>query len=499
MISYNNIIADIYKKGYFIDVFAVLFVFLIGKYIGQGNLMFALILIVPFSLLILFIKPFWGLILSIPLVIYFSYMDLFLVSPWNYLILLLAFINIITIFYKNSVCSNKYTVKILSICTLFIFWSTLVNIANHAPIVDVVVNLARLISFFLLAFCTMYFVEDEKRAKIFIFYTILILGISVFVGVMQFIGIDYFWYLREMRGLDPKADSDIISRTRIPGLADGSIALSYQIVGLVPLMLSFLVGGKNKMHKTKTFNAVIFFLYLMALLFTLSRGAVLGGIFGIIIVLYLYGKMKVSKLILPFSFMLIVIFVINVVFGGFLSQRFFNKSIDISALERVPVYIITAKIIIDHPFGIGRMDNNNYYLGYQDEYNEYLESYINKFSPERLDEFNDSNKEIIAPHNDFLNILIYYGFIGLFLVIAFYYYIFRGLFYLYRNTDHGFGRHMAIGMIGLFAGYIVNMMFHNDGPFLEDPFNWYFIGLTMLLFNFYGKKNKKNSRELEAS
>ncbi|RLG19868.1 hypothetical protein DRN74_06310 [Candidatus Micrarchaeota archaeon] len=74
----------------------------------------------------------------------------------------------------------------------------------------------------------------------------------------------------------------------------------------------------------------------------------------------------------------------------------------------------------------------------------------------------------------------YYWLPGLILLIMFY----ACLFPLLRVSKSPGGSHpflngARIGLLGAFTGYLVNSLFHNAGPFIGDPFNWYFVGLAL--------------------
>ena len=51
-----------------------------------------------------------------------------------------------------------------------------------------------------------------------------------------------------------------------------------------------------------------------------------------------------------------------------------------------------------------------------------------------------------------------------------------------------------IGLVRAFAAYVVNLLFHNAGPFVGDPVNWYFIGLALAIDKVVGRR-KSNDHE----
>lgn len=82
-----------------------------------------------------------------------------------------------------------------------------------------------------------------------------------------------------------------------------------------------------------------------------------------------------------------------------------------------------------------------------------------------------------GPHNQFVNSGIYYGWLGLFFVLATYYWIVRNLLIKSRkpSLDLAYLPHaLFAGFLGCFA----NSMFHNGGLFVGDHFGWYFFALS---------------------
>ena len=83
-------------------------------------------------------------------------------------------------------------------------------------------------------------------------------------------------------------------------------------------------------------------------------------------------------------------------------------------------------------------------------------------------------------HNQFLNVLAFYGVPGLFLVVTFYVLLFRMLART-RESNH-FLKSLSVGLVGGFTSYIVNSMFHNGSPFTGDTFQWLLIGLSPAVY-----------------
>ena len=86
-----------------------------------------------------------------------------------------------------------------------------------------------------------------------------------------------------------------------------------------------------------------------------------------------------------------------------------------------------------------------------------------------------------TPHNQFLVVLVYYGWPGFLLLVAFYGAVARSLLVsarlaLARPTSHA--AVLVASLAGCVASYGVNSLFHNGGPFVSD---WYhFIAIALV-------------------
>jgi O-antigen ligase len=140
---------------------------------------------------------------------------------------------------------------------------------------------------------------------------------------------------------------------------------------------------------------------------------------------------------------------------------------------RLPMAVGAFEMTLDNPLGIG-----------EGRYNPVVAEYYRFLF--QMAGAEDAVKQ--SSHNQFLNIMVYYGVAGLLLLLLFYAKIFQGLKQVRRETKDPLLRATAIGLTGGFAAYIVNSLFHNDGPFLGDIFNWFFIGLALALLNICGKQ-----------
>ena len=135
---------------------------------------------------------------------------------------------------------------------------------------------------------------------------------------------------------------------------------------------------------------------------------------------------------------------------------------DESARTRLPMAIMAVRYALDHPLGTG------------------------EYSPDSSHIAPGADPEIArlilsrTPHNQFLEVLVYYGFPGLALLILFYVFALRSLIHStrlamrHRDTDVLL---LIAAVVGGVAAYLINSVFQPNGPFAEDWHHFFLIGL----------------------
>ncbi|MDA2921965.1 O-antigen ligase family protein [Patescibacteria group bacterium AH-259-L07] len=472
-----NIVSKTIFQKYFLWITAVLFAVFIGIFVSRGTVEYDIFLGFLLILLIVLAKPIAGLLFAIPLTLWYPSTELLWAPPRNYLIFFMGIIALMALSIKGKLKINRHSKKILTISIIFVLLAISINLIHDTSLTIVSVKGARLLILFLVGFCTMFFITNKKYFYLFLKFLIVCMSISAFVGIGQFLGIDFFWKLREIAGFDPSVPSSIISRTRIAGLSLFSIPLSYQLASVTPLLLGLLTIKKGGGF-SKKFLLIAFILCFLALLMTQARSAIIGGFIGLITVIFLGTKKRKKRKIKMVSLgivMVLIIFFLNIQTEGSFTKRFLFQ--DQTTQWRISAFQASAKTFARHPLigvGTGRAGAQEY---------EAIAASV-------LADRDIKRAKIISPHNQFINVLLYYGIFGLLLLILFYYYIFKGLFYLYHKIDDKTMQGVVIGLIGLFVAYIFHSSFHNNGPFISDFFNWFFVGITMFLLNYSNKMNK---------
>ena len=136
---------------------------------------------------------------------------------------------------------------------------------------------------------------------------------------------------------------------------------------------------------------------------------------------------------------------------------------DASARARIPMALTALRYSFEHPLGTGEYFPEERHL------------------PGGLEPRVAEEVLRTTPHNQFLVVLVYYGYPGLLLLGAFYLLIGRSLlatarhFLKSRDTESLL---LAAAATGALAGYGLNSLFHNAGPFVGDWFHFVIVGLV---------------------
>jgi hypothetical protein len=145
-------------------------------------------------------------------------------------------------------------------------------------------------------------------------------------------------------------------------------------------------------------------------------------------------------------------------------------------LARIPLFWAGLMVFLTNPWGIGAGAFNEYA-------GEFYYKLRNMPGADHLLE--------TSTHNHFLNTFICYGVFGGLLLVLFYYSLFKGLLKLHNRLNECLLKDFVTAVIASLIAYLIHSMFHNAGTFSVDPFSWYFIGMSLFLFNYcrYGKGN----------
>ncbi len=333
----------------------------------------------------------------------------------------------------------------------------------------------------------------------------------------------------------------IVAGGRMAGLSQNIIAFSYVLAAAVPLAFAFLVSGSRLRTKARTWSwrAVLFFalvLMLTVVLLNATRSAILGVVVGCVVtgVIVLVGRpelrRRMSAALAAIVVWLLLMFVPGVRGAdtilasgptpsignetGGLEDKWYGRALvrlsqpgwpsdqnspyevelrnkietarelwresradfglnrriisldDTSARARIPMALTALRYSLDHPLGTGRYLPEDHHL------------------PGGLEPRVAEEVLRTTPHNQFLVVLVYYGYPGLALLVAFYLLAGRSLLVTYRRilrSRDTEGLVLAGAVTGSLAGYGINSLFHNAGPFVGDWFHFVFVGLVFCI------------------
>ena len=136
---------------------------------------------------------------------------------------------------------------------------------------------------------------------------------------------------------------------------------------------------------------------------------------------------------------------------------------DSSARARIPMTLTALRYSLDHPLGTGTYSPTREHIG------------------DGLDPAMVEHLLVNTPHNQFLNVLVYYGYPGLVMLVVFYLLILRSLVYSGRfilcSGDASL-YFLGTAVVGALAAYGVNSLLHNSGPFVGDWAHFFIVGLV---------------------
>jgi len=454
--------------------------FVIGYILYAYRTLNANIILIAFAIIIGFIiyeKPLWGLCFaSIAELLFANY---FLLGNY-YLrvrLILLPFILIIILtsyaIRKVHIKLNKVAVIFIGIVAAMVIIVFMVGISQNSSIPMLFRQVSRVAVAAVIVFLIFILVDDMYKLKIYLSVTISALMLSCIIGILQVTFGEPFYALRQFF-----ISKSNLAMLTVYGEASGfalySLPLAYQIICVLPLCFSvLLLNARHITSRIKVYLAIICVVLGITLIMTFSRSALLGmavWIVGLVFLKTKGTKYSINKKRLLFFFVIII--AIITIFSSNLEQIFTFK--DESARDRLPLFTMGIKIFTLHPFGIGSSAR----------YNEY--------SIEHFDFFEDKSAvssavKRMAPHNQFLNTLLYWGFPALLLLVFFFIYKIRTLIRIINTTKNNYILSLAFGLIGISIAYIFHSFFHNAGPFLGDIFYWHIIGIIPALYNIDNK------------
>ncbi len=423
-------------------------------------------------------QPVWGLCLAVLLDLYFSYVQALGLPPRNYVIAFLAFPAAIRVLYGGVVPVPASAYRFAGAVLLITSWAFVRGLGLAPDLVNASYEFAKTLGVpILICLVTSSILTKERDIRRFLQFVTGCLALSSLVAVLQMFGVEEAWQLRESLGLEAEGSvsHQIRGRERVTGLTYFAIQLAYQLVTVLPIAMSVWLIGKGA-PRARLIPLVAVGALVAGLGATLARSGIAGAMIGVAVVVWLSGRRgRVRWLLGMMTVMIVLVGAVD------LAER---RGLGVEDLTygRLPLFVAGTLVALDHPLGIGP----------QGHFNEYAANYYSEVSDLPGAHFVMER----AAHNQFLNVLVALGFLGLLGLIWFYVELFRLLGRIRRSPNLSpFLRSVAIGLTGSFVGYQVNAFFHNPGPFTGDPFNWYWVGMVLVLARLAGRSGEGDLRQ----
>ena len=329
-------------------------------------------------------------------------------------------------------------------------------------------------------------VRNTKDLKILCGVAFIGLTASAIVGLLQ----HYQFFGMGQESLIPGFfERPVEGETRVPGMAETELELSYALSVAVPALLGvYLMKGVKKYNRwLLPVSAVLIGL---AVYFTFTRSALLALIIGVV-ALALFFKTRIrGEIILAILMLGVGLIAATGMFGDqYLGGRSATAQEE-SYVSRQILWQSGASIALDNPIlGIGG-----------DRFAEVSPEYASDVSPSLLaweeeQYWGYSSLGTQPPHNDFLMVWICYGTFALIAYLWLYVVILRSLLDSYHVSTTRFIKGLSIGLAAALIAYGVNAFYHN--LFVTMPLFWILAGFSLatakLVSKSQGKKQKAPS------
>ncbi len=412
------------------------------------------------------------------------------------------------------------TGALLAVWATFVYTITDTFIPKRVP--QMVLGLGVLFSVF-------YCVTTHRRAHALVFVVVLATFVSTLFGfAIAFYGDPFLTiWLQIADNVRLKTLYEVLTYKRLAGLGPDPIAFSYQLGVAVPLAFALaLYGSPRDVGYRKLLDAltgIALMVMTTAMVANSSRSVILGvGLASLVLsAMYVAGRRPIIRLAIVWCLIcawLTVFFnptlaidrvlipdephiavqdrsvlkdaprgsfewklarayeALLLADPGFrLNDRLF-RLVDDSSLTRVHMATTALRYSLDFPLGTGR----------------YFPS--EKHLDAGLDEGTKLRVLTGAPHNQFLIILVYYGFPGLILLVAFYWQMVRPLGPAFLGSIGSTPDEPAFlvpAVIGAMIGYTSNSLLHNNGPFVGDWYHFIVVGLVFALPGVLGTDRRR--------
>lgn len=407
-------------------------------------------------------------------------------------------------FIRFIVVKNLFPLLVASLSLTI--WATIVYLYTDTFFLKRILQMGAGIGILLAVY---YSVDSVYRIKLMLLVIILATCVSALFGIgIALVGNPYFIIWLKAAEAEPESIAAVLINGRTAGLAVTTIALSYQLALAIPLAFAMLLYNPLQGRASeRAWDGILYLLLTILIIVAItnsSRSMILGAVCGFIVVIlpsvFHQSIFRRVYFILPMVTVgTLIFFVLTdpldreerkrlteetvVLFesepdeiaaavraslkssGRYLLEldpRIFNFN-TLSTLVRLPMAMTAIRYSLEYPLGTG---------GYSPD--------IRHINPD-LNAWSIKHIQSNTPHNQFLVILVYYGFPGLILLTLFYFFVLRSLIdsarlaILSLDSEALF---LVATIAGGLTGYMINGLLHNKGPFVGDWHNFLLIGLV---------------------
>ncbi len=378
------------------------------------------------------------------------------------IIALSIYVVITMLLMKPRISLSRITKLLFQISLVLITWMFILNTLVGTSIGETLRTAGgKVLIGALLAFCIWFSATSLGRLKYLLYTLIAGVTISALVGIGQYLVGGPFISIWAKTGGNLNRIWGIQGKAVIAGLAGYSVPLGYQLSAAIPLIFGLFRSAAVR-HRKLLFG--IFLLLIVALFLSAQRSAIIGATLGVLVVVWISSRRhKIS-----YSVGTAMVGIMAYLMGGAYLNTKFIALVTASTLSRIPLWATAWLVALHHPFGTGTA---GYMRAAHEVYGAISGLPASQYALE------------LTSHNQFFNILGYYGFPGFFLLIAFYAVLFKILVRLSREVPQAsyiYG--IGAGLLGAFVAYVINSFFHNAGPFTSDLVHWYYIGIAIAAY-----------------
>jgi hypothetical protein len=389
---------------------------------------------------------------------------------------MLAWVLMRTLSSQQSPLRSKEAHRLAVVYLVFIMWAMANRLYNGEPLDRIALGIMKTHGMALTIFLvTQAVVSNPRVAALLAKAMALTAIISGSVAILQWWGIDWAWTLTVILHPDEIFSSQMMVVVRYfhaPGLALYSIPLSYHLstfsIFYFALFLSQVQTKKTFLIKVSSFMVII--VMSIAVIIPQTRSAIFAAGSALIFVLIseFYRGWRFSQ----FRLGLVRLFLILLSFSCAVFLTYSLLAERITSTEAKPA---------EGGYRLGRVAE------LEDSQRLELTSAALQFISKHVlvgggqEEFKSHQGKIyehqVSPHNMFLNCLVYYGLIGLALLLALLREIFQTCAKALRLNLSPNTRWTVLGAVGGLIAYIFNSMFHNDSFVSGGTLPWWLLGL----------------------